>query len=191
LNQRRATLLVLLAAMVAASQWLLQDRRVDAEVQADPQIGYYLLDGTLRGVADDGSALFAISAARVQQQPALARVDLERVDVTWADNETLPWRLTAAEGSIGDDWRQLELRGDVRIEGLDDSGAPVTLETDRLTVLLAEKRATTASDVRVAGTDGAVFGTGMVADLVTQRFRLESAVRGRFMPRRTRREFLP
>jgi LPS export ABC transporter protein LptC len=191
LNARRATLITLLLAVVLSSRWL-----TDRDVVNEPppplmDAGYYVLDATLRGVSDDGEALFEISADRIQQQPALARVALEGVTVTWADSDALPWRMTARAGTIGADWRQLELRGDVRISRVEDAVAPLTLNTDNLTVLLEAQRATTRSEVLIAGNNGALIANGMTADLLEQRFVLESAVRGRFVADAEPREQAP
>ena len=188
MNGQRLTLLVLLAALAFSSQWLLRD-----STRGQPRVpladaGYYVVDGTLRGVSEDGEALFQISADRVQQQPALARVALDGV----ADGDALPWRMTARTGHIGSDWRQLELNGDVRIERLDRRGGdPIALSTDNLTVLLDARRATTRSQVLIAGRDGALVAEGMTADLAEQRFVLESAVSGRFIASRGTAEQVP
>lgn len=177
---RRTSLLALLAALAVLSQWLLRGTQPQEAPPPDAPRGYYLLDGTLRGVSEGGDRLFEISAGRVVQEPALARVALERVDVTWADRDALPWRLTAEAGYVGADWRQLELRGNVRIERMGGAADRIVLETDRLTVLLEDQRAATRSTVRVAGTHGVVLAEGMTADLLAQRFELEAQVRGRF-----------
>lgn len=191
MNARRAALMVLLVAVVLTSRWLTEGEVVNEPPPPLVDAGYYVIDATLRGVSDDGEALFEIIADRIQQQPALARVALEGVTVTWADSDALPWRMTARAGTIGADWRQLELRGDVRIRRVEDVLVPLTLNTDNLTVLLEAQRATTRSEVLIAGNNGALIANGMTADLLEQRFVLESAVRGRFMADDEPRERAP
>ncbi len=178
---RQILIIGTLAVLALGSHFAL--RQPEDQPQAAPprEAGYYVVDGTMRGLADNGDALFEISARRAEQQPQLARVALEGVDVTYMDREAVPWRLRADTGHISADWRLLELKGHVRIEGTDRSGTPLALLTDNLTVMVNDRRAITQSDVRMESTDGVLTARGMTADLAAQRFELEAQVRGRFV----------
>ncbi len=181
MNARQIAVIVLLGALALASRLLLTGP-TPREAPALPpgEAGYYVVDGTLRGMAANGEALFEISADRVQQQPLLARVALDGVDVTYVDRQAVPWRLQAAGGFISADWQLLELQGDVRVEALDEAGGAIALTTERLTVLVDARQATTRSPVRVEGGGGHITAEGMTADLASETFRLESQVRGHF-----------
>lgn len=181
MNTRQVVFCIVLAAVLLASQGLLRRPAPDRAPPPPADRGYYVIDGTLRGLAEDGAAFIEINVDRAEQQPALARVALEEVDVTYLDREAMPWRMRAEAGHITQDWRLLELRGRVRLEGLDDSGQPLALLTDHLTVMVGERRALTQSRVRIETSHGVITARGMTADLTTQRFRLEADVRGRFV----------
>ncbi|MEO0424798.1 MAG: LPS export ABC transporter periplasmic protein LptC [Pseudomonadota bacterium] len=178
---RQILIITTLALLALASHFALRQPDQQTQASAPKEAGYYVVDGTLRGLADNGDALFEISAQRAEQQPALARVALEGVDVTYADVQEIPWRLHADRGHISADWKLLELSGRVRIEGTDSEGAPLALHTDNLTVMVNDRRAITQSDVRVVSTRGVITARGMTADLAAQWFELETDVRGRFV----------
>ncbi|MEM9383606.1 MAG: LPS export ABC transporter periplasmic protein LptC [Pseudomonadota bacterium] len=178
---RQTLIIATLALLALASHFVLRQPDQRAQPNAPKEAGYYVVDGTLRGLADNGDALFEISAQRAEQEPALSRVSLEGVDVTYADVQEVPWRLRANRGHISADWKFLELSGEVRIEGTDRDGAPLALYTDSLTVMVNERQAITRSDVRVVSTRGVITARGMTADLAAQWFELETDVRGRFV----------
>lgn len=181
MSARQILLIGLLALLLGASQLLLRPTPEAVAEQPPADRGYYAVDATLRGLAEGGDALIEISVDRAEQQPELARVALQQVDVTYVDREAIPWRMRADAGHITADWELLELRGDVRLERLDDAiGQPLALVTDHLTVLVSARRASTQSLVRLEGPRGVLTGHGMTADLQAQRFELEAQVQGRF-----------
>jgi lipopolysaccharide export system protein LptC len=181
MSPRQILFIGLLALLLVGSQMLLRQTPESVAEEPPADRGYYAVDATLRGLAEGGDALIEISVDRAEQQPELARVALQQVDVTYVDREAIPWRMRADAGHITADWELLELRGDVRLERLDDAiGQPLSLVTDHLTVLVSARRASTQSLVRLEGPRGVLTGRGMTADLQAQRFELEAQVHGRF-----------
>ena len=106
----------------------------------------YVLDGReLLHYADDGTA--EVVAPRLRYRPAAGA----------------PWRAAGDTGLLGPDGDRLDIDGNVRLVREAPAGAPLVIDTPRLTVFTAAGRAETDRPVRAVGDGWRAAGTGMTA----------------------------
>lgn len=176
----------LLAAAAALAWWLGRSgdaaREPDAPGRPVPQ-GYYLSDAVLFGTDAAGDVFYRIRAGRVERPEHQPRLDLEDVRVEFRAGDDSRWQVRADRASTPNDHAYLDLHGDVRV--VKEAARPTDatlITTDALRYVPDEYLARTDRRVSILVGDDEISGTGMEADLKTNRFVLESQIHGEFFP---------
>lgn len=133
----------------------------------------------------DGSRSYRLQAGRLTHFPAndLAVLDKPLFHVYERGAETA-WEITALSARIANNSRDFEQRveliDDVVIHRLDDSGRPMNIYTDFLTVYPASRLLVTDRGVLITLPGAEVTATGMEGDLNNRHITLLADVRGRY-----------
>lgn len=149
--------------------------------QHDP--GYSAVQAHLLQTGADGSAVYSLDAAQVQQQPGDGVVTLEQVQLRFRDDAGHEWRARAAQGELVPHSGVVRLAGDVHVNGtLPGSDEPAEMISEHLAYDSNTQVVTTADPVRLVMSGRQLSATGMVANLKGHHLQLESAVHGSFVP---------
>ena len=177
---------VLVMGALSAFWWLetlrSQSPPTRADASAAPVATSYFEAFRLRDRRGEGSAVHVLRGERMThfRDQARARVTAPRLAFTPADAP--PWRARAERGTLTRAGERLELIGDVVLVRHGDTGAPLRLETLRLTVLAPQDLARTDEPVRVRSAAGRGTAIGMRAYLDVGRVELDDAVWSRYAP---------
>jgi len=151
------------------------------EEQHEP--GYTARTARLVQTGKDGRPLYTVNADVIRQQPNNDTVQLENATLGFFDSNGGLWTARGREGEVGQDTRQVELDGDVHVNGT----PPGTLQsaeivTEHLQFDTNNKIASTQDPVTLTWSGQELKGKGMRASLNDGRVQLESAVHGRAVP---------
>ena len=141
-----------------------------------------LIDNTV--LNSDGSTRYRIRAERLTHYPAgdVAVLDAPVFHV-YQEDASAPWQITANNARIdtepGTNIRRIALDSEVVIHRTDDSGRPVDVYTDFLTVYPDTKTLTTDRAVSLVSPGSLVTAVGMTGDLNRNIIRLLDQVKGR------------
>ena len=173
--------------IVAAVSVFNKGRRPPSDAITTPveplQPGYYIKGARITEMGPDGLPLYRVEAEHIEQDPADNGIRLEQLTLTYRTPEARDWTLTAARGFVPPDSKTLNLAGNVRIVGQPvPDMQPAVVYTERLTIDTETNVASTRDRVDIEWGTRRLSTMGLVADLKTERLRLESAVHGRFVP---------
>jgi LPS export ABC transporter protein LptC len=178
---------VVLAILLVGVLSVMMGRRGEQPEQAAPareplQPGYYMTDARITDIGADGKPVVRIESDRIVQKPTDSSIVLSEVDVVYNADEDVQWTLTAAQGVVPPNSRQIHLSGDVRIRGRPrPASVPGVIRTESLTLDTEKSVASTHSRVDIEWGDRRLSAMGLHADLKAERLRLESSVHGRFV----------
>lgn len=176
---------VALLGLLAWLAWQVRDRQADAadERLTGQSAGYYLSGARLTEYDEDGSVRLSLSAARASQAEPGGRVEFSTVAVKFSGGAGGPWSLDADRGWAWPDTERVELEGNVVMQSLRQPLArAATVRTPRLTLLVAERLATSDAPVSLDFGRHQLDAIGLRADLDRETLRLDSKVNGRFTP---------
>ena len=177
----RAFGVALLLAVAASSAWWLSG--VDDDGPAAPVTGpaWYFEDASLVATDDAGQLVYRIEAPHITHDPSDDTALLDEPRLHWLQGDGPPLRISAHAGRADAATRRVELTGGVTI--IDEStGTRIEFRSPDLTVDGVRQQATTASEVLVFAAQGEIRGVGLVADMNGGIIRLESGIRGRYVP---------
>lgn len=178
---------VVLAILLVGVLSVMLGRRGAAPEQAAParaplQPGYYMTNARITDIGADGKQVVRIESQRILQKPTDSSIVLEGVEVVYNADEGVQWTLTANQGVVPPASRQIQLAGDVRIQGRPRPTAePGIIRTESLLLDTEHSVATTHSRVDIEWGNRRLSAIGLHADLKAERLRLESSVHGRFV----------
>jgi lipopolysaccharide export system protein LptC len=172
---------IALLALAAVTAWLQsgQSRDSDAMVPVGPE--WYFTDASLTATDADGTIAYRIDAPRIAHEPTDDTALLESPRLEWLQGGGPPLVITAALGRADADTQRVALSGGVAV--VDDStGTRLEFRSADLLVDADARIASTRSPVQVASVHGELHAVGLTADMNAGTIRLESSVRGRYVP---------
>lgn len=182
MSWRWISLAALLATLVIG-YGMLRERsgRPAQDGSSPPQPGYYLQDAIVSQTEEDGSLGIRLIAKRIEQDRRTDTISLISVRAQYFQGPDRQWLLSAQRGLVPADSRILQLHGDVELRPAD--GAQTSfLRADALALDTARNLAySTSSPVSIRFGQHALTVNSFVADLSTEKIRLES-VNGRYDP---------
>jgi|SRR5581483_1108459 len=153
------------------------------EEQHEP--GYTARDARLVQTGKDGHPLYTVNADVIRQQPNNDIIQLENATLGFFDSNGSLWTARGNEGEVGQDTRQVELDGNVHVNGTPAGTLqPAQIVTEHLKFDTNSKIASTADPVTLTWSGQEIKAKGMRATLNDGRVQLESAVRGIAVPSR-------
>lgn len=188
MSWRRLAEALLLAAVAAASLWLVwfvQQPSLAPGTDTSSGQQAYVLDGTVVQTDARGEVIYELRAERMDQLGDDREALLTDVRLDYhgdREGEDQRWTMQARQGRIMEDGQRVELDRDVVVEAPFTEGGDTRIYTDHLTVLTEPREATTTAAVRLEHRSGQVTAVGMHMWLNEERIRLESDVRGRYIP---------
>lgn len=181
---RLATLgaVVVLAAIAAASAWWLSTAlRAPSALSSDRGPAWYFQGAHVAVTGRGGDTIYRIDAARVVHDPDDDSALLAAPRLQWLQGGGPPLLVEAATGRIHADRSRVSLADGVSI--VDEStGARFEFRSPDLEIDTGRRVAHTDSDIVILSAFGEMTGRGLVADMNAGTIRIESAVRGRYVP---------
>ena len=144
--------------------------------------GFYLKSARILGTDENGRRLYEIEADFAEQQPN-NEIKFQNVQIQYASNTEIPWKLNADTAVIGTDRRQVRLKGHVTaISDQGFSGEVTEIRTQYLEFEPDLFKAETDQRVQIRIGSRSLTATGMLALLQNNRLILKSNVSGKFVP---------
>jgi LPS export ABC transporter protein LptC len=157
---------------------------VSQQLPLEPQ-GYAAKHARLVQTGPDGRPLYVVEAEEMQQRPDAGTVELAQVQVGFRDDGGNLWTATGDHGSVGQETGQVDLEGNVHVNGLlPGTQDEAQLATERLHVDTQVQNVRTSDQVTMVTSNqrSQLRAQGLFADLKSGRVRLLSAVHGVFLP---------
>ena len=172
-------------AAAAVTSWLLRPDAPPPDTAPDTagvRLGYYIDDAVFSGLDDEGRIIYRLAATRIEGFENSDLLNLDDVEIRYAAELDLPWRITARSARRHHDEDVLELTG-VIIESTQEPPRERTrIEADDIRFEPQRQVASTSGPVRFAIGPSVVDAVGLTADLRAQFISLESGVHGRVAP---------
>ena len=148
--------------------------------------GYAARDARLVQTGQDGKPLYTLDADVIRQQPNDNTIQLEKATLGFFDSNGSPWTGRGNAGQVGQDTREVELSGDVHVNGTPQGALqPAEIFTDRRLAFDTNTKIVSTQDaVTLTWSGQEIKGKGMRAALNDSRVQLESAVHGIAVPNR-------
>jgi lipopolysaccharide export system protein LptC len=177
-----------IAAAIGAVLWLGSTvgdngskRAAEAIEESDP--GYAARDAEVIETDSTGRELYRLKAELIRQDPASGVVELESIKMNYRTATNAVWKVDAQQGTVATSGSEILLRGQVRVAGpIGEPGRKLQLDTDKLAIDTQQELVTTDAMVVMTWEGQVLRARGMVANLKTERVKLESKVNGRFIP---------
>lgn len=172
---------VALLVLAALTAWLQSGhlRGTDAVAPAGPE--WYFTDASLTATDADGRIAYRIDAPRIAHEPTDDTALLESPRLEWLQGGGPPLVITATHGHADAGTQRVALSGGVAV--VDEStGTRIEFRSDDLLVDARARIASTDSPVQVVSLHGDLRAVGLTADMNAGTIRLESSVRGRYVP---------
>lgn len=129
---------------------------------------------------EDGRARWRLVARQVERKAQTSTLDISDPRMSFFDDEgVVSGALQAVRGEVSDDYRQVQLHGDVILE----NAGGYTLYTDQLSYDSETETASTDAHVRLESAGLHLEGRGMEARLRTKQLVLKKQVQGVFTPK--------
>ncbi len=143
--------------------------------------GYAAREAVLVETGDDGRPIYTLDAALIRQRPNDRRVQLDAVRMSYRASDGNEWKVRADSGQIRDDGSQIELYGNVHVDGLlPGSEQPAQIRTSVLTLDTKAEIVHTKAPVVLRWGGQQLEASGLEANLKTRNVKLESRVHGFF-----------
>jgi len=155
-----------------------------AATDADTTLpGYAARNAEVVETGDDGRPLYTLNADLVRQHPNDSRVQLDAPRMTFTASDGNLWHVRARSGQISADGVNVDLFGDVQVEGvLPGAAAPATINTSVVSFDTRTELVTTHAPVTLDWSGRQMSASGLVANLKDRQVKLESRVHGLFEP---------
>jgi LPS export ABC transporter protein LptC len=157
---------------------------VSQEIPQDPE-GYAARHARLIQTGPDGQPLYTVDAEAMQQRPDEGTVELEQVKVGFRDDGGNLWKAWGNHGSLGQDTGQVDLVGDVQVEGLlpgTQDEAHMATETLHVDTRAQIVHTTESVTMITSNRHSQLRSHGLYVNLKNGHVRLESAVHGTYVP---------
>lgn len=142
--------------------------------------GYAARDAEIVETGDDGRPLYTLTADEVRQHPNDNRVQLDGPRLTYIARDGVPWHVRARSGQIHGDGEQIDLYGDVHLNGAaPDAEAPTVIDTSTLSFDTKAEIVSTQAPLTLDWNGRKLDAVGMHVNLNDHRVKLESRVNGR------------
>jgi lipopolysaccharide export system protein LptC len=153
-----------------------------ASAQSSDVPGYSARNAEVIETGADGRPIYTLHARMVRQRPNDQRVQVDGPRMTFRASDGALWNVKARAGQIHPDGSNVDLFGDVILDGkLNDTA--VTIETSLISFDTRNEVASTHAPVTFDSNGGRLGATGLVANLKDGTLRLESRVHGTFPPK--------
>jgi LPS export ABC transporter protein LptC len=177
-----------LVVLIAGSILLGRQQREAAQPQQPRQsaqdLGYGARDAQLIETGVDGRPKYTLNAASIEQHPQDDSVELHTVHMIVNDEQGNRWTVDAQRGDIAHGGEDIDLSGDVHIDGLlPGTQEPADISSEHVSLNTQTDVLTSAEPVTLAwGTSRQIHTVGIVASLKDSHVKLESNVHGIFQP---------
>lgn len=176
-----------LVALIAGSIMLgRQQRSATPQGAAAPsrELGYGARDAQLIETGPDGRPKYTLNAKSIEQHPSDDSVELHTVHMIVNDEAGNRWTVDAQRGDIQHGGENVDLTGDVHIEGvLPGTQEAADISSERVSLNTQTDVVTSADPVTLAwGAGRQIHTVGIMANLKDSHLRLESNVHGTFQP---------
>jgi lipopolysaccharide export system protein LptC len=143
--------------------------------------GYAARSAVLVETGEDGRPVYTLNAELIRQRPNDRRVQLDGVRMSYRASDGNEWKVRADSGQIRDDGSQIELYGNVHVDGLlPGSDQPAEIRTSVLTLDTKAEVVHTKAPVVLRWGGQQLEASGLEANLKTRSVKLESRVHGFF-----------
>ena len=145
--------------------------------------GYYVLDAVIFGSNELGEPRYEIHAKEARQSDSDAPIVMEEIEVRYTAIQEPTWQITAARAELDPISQALSMSGNVIARRADDRSAKtMDLKTEQLLFQPDEERIETQSTVNFRVGSSTLTALGMQASLPNDTIRLNSNVRGQYVP---------
>jgi LPS export ABC transporter protein LptC len=135
--------------------------------------GYSARNAEVIQTGEDGRAEFVVVSPLIRQQANDERVQLDAPRMTFVSVENGTWHAQSRSGLIRSDGSNVDLYGDVKLEG-EMQGSPVVITTSTIAFDTSTEIARTPAFFTVEARGGTLNATGLVANLKDGTLELES-----------------
>lgn len=143
--------------------------------------GYAARNAEMIETGEDGRPMYTLVADLVRQHPNDNRVQLDRPRMTFIASDGNTWYVRAKSGQIREDGAQVELFGDVHVNGrLPGADAAAVIDTSILSFDTREEVVSTKAPVSLDWNGRKLSGTGLTAKLPDHKLEMESRIHGSF-----------
>lgn len=178
------TVTLLLAALVTGwSAWRQRADEVVAQA-ASARPDYVLRDFELVSLDKQGKEAFTLRAPELARNPQDETMMLQTPLFLLPDKDGHYWNVRSKTGWVSANHDELRLRGDVDAKTAPESGREMWMNTEQLNIFPDTERATSPVLVTITQPGTTMRGTGMQADLASNRIRFDSKVQTRYVPTR-------
>ena len=144
--------------------------------------GFYLKSARILGTDENGKQLYEIEAEYAEQQ-ANNEIQFENVQIHYAADASVPWRINADTAVIGKNRKQVRLVGHViAVSDQGFAGEVTEIRTQYLEFEPDLFKAETDERVQIRIGSRSLTATGMLALLQNNHLQLKSNVSGKFVP---------
>lgn len=175
---------LLVAALV--SGWSAWKQRAAPVLEADGPMrsDYILHDFELTALSGEGTEAFTLRAPLLEQHPQERTIQIETPLFLLPDGEGEYWEVRSRTALVTADHDEMRLHDDVRAEGTNNAGQPVTMDTEQLNIYPDTRTADSAELVTIEQPGSTIQGRGMELDLASKRYEFHSEVKSRYVPSR-------
>ena len=178
------TLVLLAAAIVTGWSAWRQRAEPPARITADARPDYVLHDFELVALDKQGKEAFTMRAPELTRSPADKTLSIATPLFLVPDAQGERWELRSKTGWVAADNSEVRLRGDVEATSPPSDARPTVMKTEQLNVFPDRDEAVSPVLVTVTSPASTMRGTGMRADLATNRIKLLSKVSMSHEPKR-------
>jgi LPS export ABC transporter protein LptC len=176
----------LFIAIIAGSIWLGSQQSTATPTtpveSATTDLGYSARKATLIETGPDGVPMYTLNADVIREHPN-SDVDFDHVQMAFRDDNGQTWTAHAIHGELGQDTSEVELTGDVHVDGiLPGSPDNTDLATEALSVDRRTEVISTSEPVTVSSPGRVLNALGLQASLKDRHLILESNIHGTFTP---------
>ncbi len=145
--------------------------------------GYSARNAEVTETGEDGRLAFTVISPLIRQRPNDDRVQLDAPRMTFVSEGNGTWQAQARAGQIQADGSNVNLYGDVKMEG-ELSGTPVTISTSTIAFDTRNQIASTTAPVTFDAPGKTLSSTGgVIANLKQGELQLLSRIHGTFPPK--------
>ncbi len=174
------TVLLFFGALASGwSIWKHTHQTTDEVLRARPD--YVLRNYEITSLNTQGSEAFTLRGPVLQRDPNDRTLALQAPHFSVPDSLGRYWEVQAARGTVPAEGGKIQLDGGVQATSPPDT-PPTQIHTERLTLLLNDHGASTASQVTITRPGLTMQGVGMRANFDRQQVSLLSQVRTRYVP---------
>jgi LPS export ABC transporter protein LptC len=145
--------------------------------------GYAAKNAEVVETGEDGRPLYTLNAVQVRQHPNDNRIQLDAPRMVYIASDGQPWHVRARSGQIREDGEQVELFGDVHLNGdMPGAAEPTVIDTSVLSFNTKTEIVSTKAPLTLDWGGRKIAATGMSVNLNDRTVKLESRINGR-LPR--------